>query len=95
MSKISQTVTEQDGKLLIQETHDFNPTLERAAKLRSAGMIGDKEKRLVGLIPMKMWAEWAKAAGVRVDDHGAMREVVARNLANPDYAHLRVWEGRF
>jgi len=94
MSKIAEKWTEQDGKLLIQETHDFNPTLRRAGQLRSAGMVGDSEKKLVGLIPMKMWAEWAKEAGIKTDDP-AMSDVVARKLADSDNAHLRVWQGRF
>lgn len=93
--KIGQRVFEDDGKLIIQETHNFTPTLERAKAMRSAGMIGDREKKLVGLIPIKLWAEWAKKWGVRVDDHGAMREVVAREMASPDNSQFRVWEGKY
>ena len=51
------------------------------------------ESRLVANIPMKMWVEWAKKHGVRVDDHGAMREVVHKELMNPDNASFRVWNG--
>lgn len=93
--KLSEKTTLEDGKLIVQQTHDFNPVLERASALRSAGLIGDKEKKLVGVIPMKLWAEWAKKWGVRADDHAAMRDVVARELQNPDNARFRVWEGRF
>jgi hypothetical protein len=42
---------------------------------------------------MKLWAEWAKKHGVRADDHGAMKEVVHKELMNSDNAHFRVWNG--
>lgn len=85
-----------DGnRLVVKQTHDWNPTLNAARELRLNGKTGFGESKLVGLVPMKLWHEWAKSAGVRPDDHEAMSDVVARNLSNPDYAHLRVWEGKF
>ena len=93
--KIAETYTEDGGRLVIRQTHDFNPTLKAASELRSHGMGDLGESKLVGLVPLKMWHEWAKAAGVSAGDHDAMREVVARNLNSPDYAHLRVWEGKY
>ena len=51
--------------------------------------------KLVGLIPMKLWAEWAKKWGVNANDTAAMRDVVAREMNNSDNVHLRVWEGRY
>jgi len=93
--KLSQEVHLDENRLIIKETHDFNPVLDKASVMRSHGMTDFGESKLVGLIPMKLWAEWAKKWGVRADDHGAMKEVLARELQNPDNAHFRVWGGRF
>lgn len=93
--KIAERVFLDENKLIVQETHDFNPTLRMASQLRSAGAGHQGENRLVGLVPMKMWAEWAKKWGVKPTDQKAMREVVARELADSDNAHLRVWGGKY
>jgi len=93
--KIKEQVTLEDDKLIVKQTHDWNPVLERAKALKNAGMDSAGESKLVGLVPMKMWAEWAKKWGVSPNDTTAMREVVARELNNSDNSHLRVWEGRY
>lgn len=95
MTKIAERIFEDEGKLVVQETHDWNPVLERAKALRNAGADDLGESKLVGLVPMKLWAEWAKKWGVNPNDASAMREVVARELNDSDNAHLRVWEGRY
>lgn len=95
MSKIAEKMFEDDGKIIVQQTHDFTPVLEKAKALKNAGADSFGESRLVGLIPMKVWAEWAKKWGVNPNDTPAMREVVAREMNNSDNAHLRVWEGRY
>jgi len=93
--KINEQVTLEDDKLIVKQTHDWNPILEKAKALKSAGMDSVGESKLVGLVPMKMWAEWAKKWGVNPNDTTAMREVVARELNNSDNSHLRVWEGKY
>lgn len=93
--KIKEEVGVEEGKLLVKQTHDFNPVLDRAKALRSSGLVGDREKKLVGIIPMAQWRMWARKWGVNPSDNAAMREVVAREMANPDNAQFRVWEGRF
>lgn len=95
MTKIAEKHAIDDGKLHIVETHDFNPILDKAAALRAAGKDSLGESRLVGMIPMALWAEWARKWGVSPSDNDAMREVVAWEMANPDNAHFRVWEGKF
>lgn len=95
MSKIAEKMFEEDGKIIVQQTHDFSPVLERAKALKSAGADSFGESKLVGLVPMKVWAEWAKKWGVNPNDTAAMREVVAREMNSSDNAHLRVWEGRY
>lgn len=91
--KLSERLTVEDGKIIVQQTHDFTPIAERSKAMKSAGMDRMGESRLVANIPMKLWAEWAKKHGVRAGDHGAMREVVHKELMNPDNAHFRVWDG--
>lgn len=96
-TKISETLhyDEQTNQIIKQEVHDFTPVLEKAKSLRSAGLDGlGKDNKLVGLIPMKMWHEWAKKWGVSPSDTAAMRDVVLREMMDSDNAHLRVWEGR-
>ena len=93
--KIATRLHEDEGKLIVQETHDFSPVLERAKRLKSEALGDLGESKLVGLVPVKMWAEWAKKWGVDPNDAKAMKEVVARELMDRDNAHLRVWDGRF
>lgn len=95
MTKIAEQVFEEDGKLIVRETHDFNSVVEKAKALKSAGAEDLGEAKLVGLVPMKLWHEWGKKWGVNPNDAQAMREVVARELNDSDNAHLRVWEGRY
>ena len=93
--KINETIKFEDDKLIVQQTHNWNPVLEKAKALKDAGLESAGESKLVGLVPMKMWAEWAKKWGVDPNDTTAMREVVARELNDSDNSHLRVWEGRY
>jgi hypothetical protein len=95
MTKITEKMFTDEGKIIVQQTHDFNPILEKAKALKSAGAGHLGESKLVGLIPMKMWAEWAKKWGVNANDTAAMRDVVAREMNDSDNAHLRVWDGRY
>jgi hypothetical protein len=91
--KLSEQVTEQDGRLIVKQTHDWTPIAEKSKAMQSSEAWNMGESRLVANIPMKLWAEWAKSHGVRADDHGAMKEVVHKELMNPDNAHFRVWNG--
>jgi hypothetical protein len=93
--KINEKVHFDDDKIIVQETHDFTADLEKAAQLRSAGATDFGESKLVGVIPMKVWAMWAKKWGVKTSDSEGMKDVVARELADPDNAAFRVWGGRF
>lgn len=92
--KIAEKAWADGHRLNILETHDFNPALKTAADLRSMGAGSMGESKLAAVIPMKLWHEWAKAAGVKPNDHEAMKDVVARQLNDPDNAEFRVWGGR-
>lgn len=94
--KLAEQTFEDNGKLIIKTTHNWSPVMERAKALKSAGADGQgSDSRLVGLIPVAMWTEWAKKWGVNPGNNEAMKEVVARELQDRDNAHLRVWEGNF
>lgn len=94
MSKIAEKIFEQDGKVIVQQTHDFQPILDRAAALRSGEKTDFGESRRIGLVPMKLWAQWAKEAGISPGDP-AMREVIDRKMMDGDFSALRVWEGTY
>ena len=95
MTKIAERIFEEDGKIVVQETHDFNSAIETAKVLRSHGMDRFGESNLVGVVPFKIWCEWAKEAGVRFDDKEGMKEVLKRKLLDPDFSHFRVWGGKY
>jgi hypothetical protein len=93
--KINEKIKFEDNKMIVQQQHDWNPILRKAKMLKDAGAESVGESKLVGLVPMKMWAEWAKKWGVNANDTNAMRDVVARELNSSDNSHLRVWEGKY
>ena len=100
MTKIKEELLfdETEKKVVVKETHDYTPVLDRARALRSAGMDGmdkNRDNRLVGLVPLKLFYQWAKEAGVDPTDGHAMQEVLARNLHDRDNSQFRVWEGTF
>ena len=97
MTKLNEKMhyDEDNDKIIIEQKHDYTPILNQAAQLRSDGKTDFGESKLVGVIPMKMWAEWAKKWGVKPSDTNGMKEVVARELADPDNAAFRVWGGKF
>ena len=97
MTKLNEKMhyDEDNDKIIIEQKHDYTPILNQAAQLRSDGKTDFGESKLVGVIPMKMWAEWAKKWGVKPSDTNGMKEVVARELADPDNAAFRVWGGKY
>ena len=98
MTKTKQTIHWDDmsSKMIVQETHDFTPIVEKAKSLKSLGLDNfGNDNKLVGVVPAKMFAMWAKKWGVSMSDHKAMEDVVARELMDPDNSQLRVWGGTF
>ena len=97
MTKLNEKMhyDEENDKIIIEQKHDYTPILNQTAQLRSDGKTDFGESKLVGVIPMKMWAEWAKKWGVKPSDTNGMKDVVARELADPDNAAFRVWGGKF
>lgn len=96
MTKLSETMTiDSDGMLIVKQSHDFNPVLKKVKALKSAGLDGASDNKLVGLMPIKVFYEWAKKWGVDPTDTLAMQDVVAKEMMSSDNAHLRVWEGKY
>lgn len=94
--KIGEKFHDDEGsKFVIEEIHDFTPTVENVAKIRqfSDGRMG--ESRHVGRIPGKLFYEWLKEAGVSPTDTQAAQEVLKRKLMGGEFSAFRVWEGTF
>ena len=77
------------------QTHDVNPVLENVAALKSSGIIGSKDKKHVARIPSALLEVWVKEAGLRFDDHEAVRDLMLKKILSGDYPKLRPWEGTF
>jgi len=92
--KLAERMFMQDGKLVVQETHDPTPTLQLAADLRSSGNQAGRESKLVAVIPAWMQEMWATEAGVKWGTP-EFKEVMKRKILSGEYARLRVWEGTY
>lgn len=93
--KIAERAFEEDGKLIIQQTHDYSGILQQAKKLREAGCQDLGESKLVGRIPITLIREWCKEAGVKWSDVQARHDVVRRKLLSGEFDKFRVWNGRY
>ena len=100
--KIGEKAYEDDGKLIIQKTHDFNPVLKQMEQIRSAGIknMGDgpdnAENRFVGRIPLALIEQWCKEAGIKWDDTHARAEVVKRKILSGEFDKFRSdWKGSY
>jgi len=94
LSKIAERVLTDEGKVIVQEVHDFNPVLHQARQLRDLHGGVQGENRLVANVPLKLVYEWAKEAGLAFDDP-ALKDVVLRKVQDPAYSQFRVWGGTF
>lgn len=95
MTKLNEQILfDADGKLIVKQQHDFHSVAEKAKSLQSAGQDGfGKENKLVGVLPMKLIYEAAKARGIDHKDQNAMKELVLSLLHDRDFSQFRVWEG--
>lgn len=96
--KISEKWFEQDGKVIQQQTHDHTPTLEANQSLRSAGVQGFSDNKLVGVVDTGLIGQWARDAGIRGSDPDywkKMKEVIKLKMLDGEFSKLRVWEGSY
>lgn len=92
--KLAQDAFFQDDKLIVKKTFDATQQIEDAKNMRDSGVQGFSENKLVARLPNWVIVEWAKEAGVALDDD-AMSEVIRRKLISGDAQKFRVWEGSF
>lgn len=95
--KIGERYWDQDGKLIVEETHDPNPVLESARILRhqrEAGGPQPVDGKHVARIPYWLLEQKAQERGIKWDDREAMRKLVQEIVMDSQYSHFRIWEGR-
>jgi len=79
----------------VVQSHDVNPVLDQVRARKSAGLIGNSEKRHVATVPFALIETWCREAGVRFDDADAVKELMHRKLQSGEFSALRLWEGRY
>ena len=95
--KIGEKIHHEDGgnTLVVEKIYDNEPYLDEVKAIKDAGLGQTGEKRLVGRIPLHILSQWIKEAGLRWDDHEAVRDVIKRKMLSGDFDKLRVWEGTY
>lgn len=83
-----------DGKLITEKVQAVDPYLERAAAAREIGQAPVSDSWHVATLPAFLVVEWAREAGVSLDDTDAMNDLLARKINDSDFAAFRVKEGR-
>lgn len=85
-----------DGKLLIQHSQDCTELLEANKRMRNAGAGEGQDMKLAARIPMNLLFIWEQE-GIKMNQVGIDPDMTARfwrKLQSPEYAHLRIWDGR-
>lgn len=93
--KLAERYFTDDGKIIIQQTHDPNPTLNTVAAMRSAGIEGFGHNKLAARIPGWLIEQWLIEAGVSYQDEAAKREIIKKKILSGDIQKLRLWEGTY
>jgi len=93
--KLAERYFDQDGKLVIQQTHDPRPVLESIRQLREAPTQPLSESRHIGRIPGYLLTEWLKAENVAWHDHEGVQRVIKKKMLDGEFAALRVWNGTY
>lgn len=78
----------------VKKTYANQPYLDRVKLIRDHGQTPMSDSRHVGSIPMHLYAEWAKEAGVAFNspEH---KEIARKKLLSGNFAKLRPWEGNY
>ena len=93
--QIAERHFDDDGKLIVVETHDPTQTLDQVARMKSAGHVGFSENRHVGRIPNFLLEQWITEAGLSYMDQEAVKDLLRRKLLSGDFDNLRPWTGTF
>lgn len=84
-----------DGRLQINHSQDCTELLEDNQRLRNEGAFGN-DMKLAARIPMNLIFIWEQE-GIKMNQVGVDPEMTARfwrKLQSPEWAKLRIWEGR-
>lgn len=92
--KIRERVFDDDGRLVIQQTHDASRTMHKARMLRDSGRTLMSDSVCLGTVPGALVAVWAKEAGIAWNDTEALEDLVTRKLMDGEFAKFRVYEGK-
>lgn len=99
MKILERMVFDQTENKIIHHRKFLNdPYITQAKQLRDAGadhLAANKDCKLVGRIPMHLITEWISEAGLKWSDTQACKELIHKKMLDPEYAHLRVWQGRY
>lgn len=85
-----------DGTFVVESIYDNTQHMKRLDHLREVNphnVLSDSY--MVGSVPLHIFSQWLKEAGVRWDDRDAAREVLRKKLLDGEFKKLRVWEGTF
>jgi hypothetical protein len=93
-SKIRESVSFDDDKIIIKKTYNADVMLRDAQKARelSPNEFGSDHK-YVGSVDMALVNIWLKEAGVSWEDTNAVNDVIKKKLMSNEFQKLRVWDG--
>jgi hypothetical protein len=84
-----------NDKIIIKNTYDNEPALQRVEQLNQAKVGLTGESRLVGSIPIHIIKMWCDEEGVKWSDTEARKDVMKKKILSGDFDKLRVWKGTF
>ena len=88
---VNETMTEEDGRLIIRRHQDVQALLDDNHELSTyaPSAHGDAKFRLAGRIPLVIAEQWSMECGEAVGTQG-FAHYVRRKLADGDFAKFRV-----
>jgi len=85
---------EQEGTLTLYKEQDVTSLLDHLADQRNSGYTGSADMKFVGTIPPLVVENYLNEAGVTMQEFLKDDIHIMRIMNDPDYKHLRVWQGR-
>jgi hypothetical protein len=90
-----QTKVHLDGdKMVVENTQDATPYLERAQALHKEGVHGSKDFKHAAEIPMIAVQSYINRVGITFAEWMANPVHIKAMLNDPDLKHTRIWPGR-
>ena len=95
-TKIKETVTFDDDKMIIKNTFDATHMLKDAEQAREVTGNGfGSDYKHVGNVDMALLNVWLKEVWRTVDGYPGVKDVLKRKLMSNEFNKLRVWEGSY